>query len=114
MKNNKGQALVEFVLLLPIIMIVMFLVIDFATIFYDRNHLEGTINNISEMVKENISEERIKKAIDDKSVTYTVTYSDNMATIKMEKEVTLVTPFSSTFFKSGFKIKTERIILYEE
>ena len=32
-KNNKGQALVEFVIILPIIIMILFIVIDFAFVF---------------------------------------------------------------------------------
>ena len=40
MKQNKGQALVEFILVLPLIMMIIFVVIDFSNVFYQKNKLE--------------------------------------------------------------------------
>ena len=113
MKNKKGQALVEFVLLIPIIMMVLFIVIDFASIFYERNRLEGVLNNVSEMIKEDEPSDKIKKAIDDDSISYSLKSKNGMTTITITKKVKLVTPFSGTFFDNPYTVSTKRIILYE-
>ena len=111
--NKKGQALVEFVLLIPIILMVLFVVIDFASIFYDRNHLEGILNDVVLMAQENVSEIEIKKAINDPSITYSLEKNGQFAVVKLKKEVNMITPFSNVFFESPYVIKTERTIFYE-
>ncbi len=54
--NNKGQALVEFVLILPIIVLLLLAVIDFGLLFHEKMKLENNLNdililNIDEMEK---------------------------------------------------------------
>ena len=43
MKSNKGQALVEFVIILPITLILIFCVIDFGRIISLKSDLESKI-----------------------------------------------------------------------
>ena len=44
--NRKGQTLVEFVIVLPIFLIILFYVIDFGRIIYSKNRLENSLNDI--------------------------------------------------------------------
>lgn len=110
--NKKGQALVEFVIILPIILMIIFVIIDFSNIFYQKNHLESVTSDIVSFKENGKSNEYIKKRIDD---SITISYKDGNDTLKIitKKEVNLITPFSSMFFDNPYVIKTERTILYE-
>lgn len=110
--NKNGQALVEFVIILPIIMMIIFVIIDFSNIFYQKNHLESITNDIVTFKENGKSDEYIKKnTLDDINISYKKDGSSLI--IKTSKNVTLITPFSSLFFDNPYTIKTERIILYE-
>lgn len=109
--NNKGQSLVEFVLILPLVMMVIFVVIDFSNVFYQKNHLENTVNDIVTLKENNTSNEVIKSKYKDNKITYNA--SGKYLTITVTKNVRLVTPFSSYFFDSPYKIETSRTILNE-
>lgn len=111
-KNKKGQALVEFVIILPIVLMILFVIIDFSNIFYQKNHLEGITNDIVVFKENGKSDEFIEKRIDN---DVTVSYENGNDTLKIitKKEVNLITPFSSMFFDNPYVIKTERTILYE-
>ena len=50
-KNKNAQALVEFVLILPIIIMIIFIIIDFSNILYQKNHLEGTLSDVTDALK---------------------------------------------------------------
>ena len=39
--NNKGQALVEFILIFPIIVLILCIIIDFSNVFVSENKLEN-------------------------------------------------------------------------
>ena len=88
--NNKGQSLVLFILVIPILLGVMVLVIDVGNAIYKKNK----INNIIEMVIEDgleseYSREEISKLISynldgDK---YSVELEDNVIEIKVESYV---------------------------
>lgn len=113
LKNNKGQALVEFVILLPIIILILFIIIDFANVFYNKNHLESTIDDISIMITNGLTKEEIDNHIDNKNINYEVSIKDGYATITVEEKISFITPFSNYIFKDDYKIKTKKVIIYE-
>ena len=112
MKNKKGQALVEFVLLLPIIIFVIFVVVDFANVYYNKNKLEGMVSDISLLVS-NEKESEITKIIDNPKIKHDISYDGEYATITLKQEVNLVTPFSSVVLDNPFYITVERKIIYD-
>ena len=112
--KNKGQALVEFAMILPILIMILFIVIDFASIFYNKNHLEGVLNDVVVMVENGISNTKITEKIDNKNITYEISRTnDGFVTIKLEQKINFITPFSNLFFKEDYKINTKRVIIYE-
>ena len=50
--NNKGQALVEFLLVLPILIFILLLVVDFGRLMIMRNHLESVLANVDNSTTE--------------------------------------------------------------
>ena len=110
-KQNKGQALVEFVIILPIIMMILFIIIDFANIFYQKNHLENVTNDITEVKQEDL--ESYKKKIAKEKIDIIYNIDGNVLVVKTKKDVDLVTPFANIFFKNPYPIKTERTVIYE-
>lgn len=44
--NKKGQALIEFVLVLPILIFILLLVVDMGRLMIMKNHLETVLNNV--------------------------------------------------------------------
>ncbi|MDD5979950.1 MAG: TadE/TadG family type IV pilus assembly protein [bacterium] len=112
--NKKGQALVEFVILLPIIFIIIFAIIDVSLVFYNKNHLEGVLDDVVTMTSNGKSEEEIKTAIDNKDITYTIVADGTYATISLKQKIYFTTPISYSFFKDGLEIETKRVILYEQ
>ena len=111
-KNNGGQALVEFVIIMPILIMIIFIIIDFSHIFYQKNHLESTISDIVSLKENGKSDRYIETSISD---NVKISYQKNSDTlvINISKDVNLVTPFSSLFFDNPYKIETERTIIYE-
>ena len=47
MMNKRGQALIEFVLILPVLLLLIFAFIDFGRIIVCKNHLEGVMNEVA-------------------------------------------------------------------
>ena len=56
--NRKGQALIEFVLILPVLILILFIIFDFGNIFYSKYELQNQSMEIVRLVKDN-------KTIDD-------------------------------------------------
>ncbi len=111
--NNKGQALVEFVIILPIVLMIIFVVIDFSNIFYQKNHIENITNEIVDFKESGKSNDYIEEKLANDEVTISYKNDGDSLIIETKKQVKLITPFSNLFFESPYVIKTERAILYE-
>lgn len=112
-KNDKGQALVEFVLILPIIIMILFVIIDMSNVFYNKSHLENVLASVVDEVKQNKTINEIEQELTDEKLNITIKENNNTKTIVLEKTIDFITPFSNNFFKEGYKIKTKRVILNE-
>ena len=45
MRNKKGQALIEFVIILPVMLLLVFCLIDFGMVIYEKNNLENIVSD---------------------------------------------------------------------
>ena len=112
--NKKGQALVEFVILLPVLIMMIFIAIDFSIITYNKLKLENKLNDVINIVYDS-TEEEIKKYInkDNENIDYYITKKDNYRTIHLTKEINIITPGLNIILDNPFKIKVSRVI-YEK
>lgn len=110
MKNNRGQALLEFVLILPVLLLLIFALIDFGRIIVCKNHLEGVMSEISKLPDEEI-EAYLKKDSDYK-ITYKVKL-DKYKNITLTTKLDLVTPGLKNILSNPYKVEVERSIVYE-
>ena len=108
--NRKGQALVEFVLILPIIVFIIFTAIDFGVIFNEKNHLENDSLDIINLYNKGISIEEIESLY--KNYKVSVTDKEDYYNIKIEKKVKLRTPGLGKIMGSPYKIEIERVVPY--
>ena len=61
--NRRGQALVEFVLILPVFLLILFTIVDFGNLLYTKNMLENQSTDIVLLFKE-------KKSVEEVSLQY--------------------------------------------
>ena len=109
--NNKGQALIEFILILPIFLMIVFVVVDFGTIFSSKAKLENDSYDIIELIESNTSIEEIKQLYNNVNINTTI--KDNYQTIHISKKVNLITPGIYRILDDPFMIEIERVIPYE-
>ena len=117
-QNNHGQALVEFVLLLPILVFIMFGIIDFGRVMYTKNYLEGKTSDALMYLENNYTYDEISTALNKKEgkdrILLSLTYgSDNYVTIKITKEVDLLTPGLNLILEDPYPVSAERVIKSE-
>lgn len=111
MKNNKGQALVEFILILPVILAILLVIIDLGKIFNEKNTLENTSIDIIELYKNGKSIDEIKNKYNDISITTNI--ENNYLTIKLKKEIEIMTPGLNIVLDNPYPIEVERVVYYE-
>lgn len=113
--NKKGQALVEFIIILPIIIFILFMIIDYGIISYNRQKLENIISDIVKMKTNNESDEEIKEFIksNDKDILIKLDEKDKYINITLEKKYNYITPGLDKIFNKD-NILIERKIYNEQ
>ncbi len=109
--NNKGQALVEFVLVLPLLIMLLFVIIDFGIIFSTKNSLENDSTSIVSLFNSSMPEATIKQTYPDIDMEI---IKDNAYTkIVMVKKIDLITPGLNLILDNPYEVRVERIIPYD-
>lgn len=90
--NNKGQTLVMFIILLPILLFVLTLVYDVGNAIYEKDRLSNTNYMVVEYALRNslVSEDELVELInknDDDISDITITMIDNSVTIALSKDI---------------------------
>ena len=106
--NNKGQALVEFVLILPIFLLLLLAIYDFGRIFNTKNMLEGNSNDIVEMVKNDKPLDDIKSIY--KDIDISISTEEEYRVIEVSDKMELMTPGFNRIFGDPYKVIVKRYI----
>lgn len=110
--NNKGQALVEFVLILPVFIFILFAVYDIGMIFSKKNSLENDSSDIIELYNSGKEIYEIEDMY--KNLNISITEEDEYKKIVIEDKVKLITPGFNLIFGNPYKINVERYIVNEQ
>ena len=111
--NKKGQALVEFVIVLPILIMLLFATIDFGLIIYNKSKLENKLNDVVNMIKNKESETSIEEFINKdqtRRVTYRIVQDDKYITVKLFTSLEILTPGLNKILDNPYKISVSRVI----
>lgn len=107
--NRRGQALVEFVLILPVFLIILFVIVDFGTIINNKSRLENESSDIIESYQNGSSIEELKNIYKDTEIK-AETFKEKYIKITIEKEINLITPGLERILDDPFPISVERVI----
>ena len=110
--NRKGQALVEFVLILPVFLFILFAIIDFGIIFSSKSNLENDSTDIINLFKTGTSLDELKSMYYDNNID--VTNEGNYYTFSIKTSVNLITPGFNRIFGDPYVIGVERVVPYVE
>jgi uncharacterized protein (UPF0333 family) len=110
--NNRGQALVEFVLILPVLIFILFAIIDFGVIYSSKSSLENDSSDIILMFKDGKSVGEIKNIYKDNEIK--VSNADNYYHFRISSSINLITPGLNRLLGDPYVINVERVIPYEQ
>jgi len=108
--NNRGQALVEFVLILPVFMFALLIIIDFGIIFNEKNKVENISLDIINLYKSSKSIDDINKIYKDKTISVEVV--DDYYNFSISSRVNLITPGLGKIIGDPYLVVVERNIPY--
>ena len=113
MKTNKhGQALIEFVLILPVLLLIIFAFLDFGRIILCKNHLESIMGDVIKLYHEDKDINAYLKKDDDYKITFHIEKND-YSKIILKTKLDLITPGLNKVLSSPYEVMVERSVLDE-
>ncbi len=111
--NRKGQALVEFVIILPIFLLLMMSLIDIGRIVISKNKLEDIMYDVVSYYEDDYTYDAIKEKIDkDIDLKITNNNSENIS-IELSKNVEIITPGLNLLLDNPHIVSAKKVISYE-
>ena len=92
MKSNKGQALVEFIIILPITLILIFCVVDFGRIISTKGELEDKTQDIVTFYENGKTLEEINLIMDNKDIKIDLKNNGDYVNLTINKKIKPITP----------------------
>ena len=109
--NKKGQALVEFVLILPVFLIILLVVVDFGNLLYSKNKLENDSNDMIRIIN-NESDIDLEEKYPNVDVEI-LELEGNYREIKFSTYIDINTPLLDKILGDPCLIETKRVVYYE-
>lgn len=106
--NRKGQALVEFVIILPIFILLLFAIVDFGMIFSKKNELENISVDVIAMIRNDSDIVDIRDLYSD--VNIDMNSDDKYIRIVISTDVDIMTPGLNRVLGNPYNVKIERTI----
>ena len=110
--NRKGQALVEFLLILPVFILILFAIVDFGTILSKKNELENDSIDIVLLINNGTNIDEIKSKYSDLDID--LKDADKYTEIKITKSINIITPGLNLILGNPYKVIVERVIPNDE
>lgn len=109
--KNKGQALTEFIILLPLLMLLVTGMVDFGNVIYQKYKLENDLDAVVSFYEEDSG--RMSDYVNREKIKATIEEDDVTVTIRISKSVPIYTPGLNRILKSPYPIETQRVIYHE-
>ena len=113
MKDKKGQALVEFVIILPIFLMLLFIVIDFGRILFVRIELENLSNDVIRMYDDGASFKKIESFLQESEKTASLRVeneNDESTNFYLTTEINITTPGLNIVLDNPYIVEVKRVV----
>ena len=106
--NKKGQALIEFILIIPLLLMIVTALIDFGQIIYNKNILESEINYLVDDYNNDL-----ELKTDIKNALIKVNKKNYQTEIVLSREVNILTPGLNLVLDNPYTSSASRVITDE-
>jgi len=113
MVKKKGQALVEFIIILPLFILLILGIIDIGRIMYYKITIEEQMSDVVDYYKTGKNIAEIKDKFDLDSDEVEISLDNEFVNIKITKKVDIITPGIQLVLDNPYAIITKRSILNE-
>lgn len=107
--NKKGQALVEFILVLPILLLIVISMIDIGNIFLKKFDLNNDLETVATLY-ENGDITKLNNYLEEENINLSEESKDDMITLTLSQKVSISTPVIQQLLGSDYEIKTSKTI----
>ena len=107
--NKKGQALIEFLIILPMFLLIVMGIFDFGNILYQKYKLENSVDYIVDLYRDG-KEEDLEAYLDNNGIDMYTRFGDDYNTIELLKTVDVITPGLDLILGDTHKIRTTKVI----
>lgn len=111
MKDNKGQALIEFVMILPVILLILMYIIEFGRITLKKHELESNMDLIIDLYEDKKQPE-LNTYLENNNITINYRKQNELTTIEISKNIKSNVPLINRII--GNNITTKRTIYEKE
>lgn len=110
MKNRRGQALVEFIMILPIMIMILMAMVDFGNILSNKYTLENDLDNVIDLYQANKQGE-IDKLVNEKKYALEYEKDNQYVNVSLSKSVSVVTPLLNNILGKHYLVKASQKIV---
>ena len=113
---KRGQALVEFIIILPVLIMLFFGAIDFGRVIVRKNELTTLSNDVTELYKNGSSYQEIESYLKENNEdnTIKITNKDNKyIEFTLISNIDFITPGLNKILGSPYEVNTKWVIYYE-
>ena len=107
--NKKGQALVEFILILPVLLLIAMAMIDIGNIFLKKYDLNKDLETVTELYKSNDTK-KLGVYLANEDLTLEDESKNGMITLTLKKNVEISAPGLTNILGKNYEIKTTKTI----
>ncbi len=111
--NKKGQALVEFVIILPVFLILVLGIIDVGNILYNKTKLESLLTEAILKYDAGKNENEILDDLDEEDLKFFVDLNGDVKIYHLSKEIDIITPGLNLVFDNPYLLEVKRSISNE-
>ena len=112
--KKKGQALVEFIIILPIFIMFLLGIVDIGKIMYSKIIMEDVMSDVVAYYEKNDNVEVIKDKLKlDKSYSLNINKDSEYTNIDLIKEIEIITPGLNLIFNNPYELEISRSIINE-
>ncbi len=105
MKDQKGQALVEFILILPILLLIFLGLFDIGNVFYQRYQLMNELDVVADLYQDKKFDE-YTAYVQKKRLNIGIEKKDQLTTITLSKSLKITTPGLDQVLKNKIEVET--------
>lgn len=109
MRNERGQALIEFLMIVPVVLIIIMAVLDFGNILYHRYELENHLDFIADLYQ-NEKETELEEYLQKYNLSMEINRESDYQILYVKRKLSISTPGLGKILGDPYSISSSKTI----